>query len=176
VLKVVEAFTSSRTGPFFNARRGSGTSFLAAACLVFFVVAISVVLPPVLRAQTNQQEPDVKVFDLASDPDFKNYQQVLAAYARKHRPRSDNDFCVVGYLTRDGLKSAWVIWQQKQKIILWEGQKDLDLSRRTIDLKTDVVPTENDLHGSTYRETQAWVNKVTSLCERSGVKVDIPRR
>jgi hypothetical protein len=98
-------------------------------------------------------------------------------FARKHRPGAENDFCVEGYTTTDNLKSAWVIWRQGKQIILWEGQKGgLDASRLKIDLRSDVVPSDSDLHGSTYLVTSAWVEKITSACERSGVKVHVPER
>jgi hypothetical protein len=52
----------------------------------------------------------------------------------------------------------------------------LDASRLKIDLRSDVVPSDSDLHGSTYLVTSAWVEKITSACERSGVKVHVPER
>jgi hypothetical protein len=148
-----------------------GCRFLAAVCLTF----ISVALGPSC-AQAGTEEPDFKVFDLAADPDFRDHKQVITEFARKHRPGAENDFCVVGYLTPDNLKSAWVIWRQGAQVILWEGgSAGLDSSRRKINLRSDVVRTENDLHGSTYLVTKAWVQKVTTTCDRSGVKVHIAK-
>jgi hypothetical protein len=175
-LNISESFAPARSTFFPNSARRRESWLPASLLLAFLTLTISVVLPSVLAAQTIPQEAEIKVFDLATAPDFQDYKRVLTGYAHKHNPKSDNDFCVVGYLTADGLKSAWVIWPQKRKIILWEGQNDLDLSRRRLDLKSDVVPTENDLHGSTYLVTKAWVKQITDVCERSGTQVHVPRK
>jgi len=42
-----------------------------------------------------------------------------------------------------------------------------------VHLKTDVVPTENDLHGSTYLVTRKWVNDQQAICKKSGETVQI---
>jgi hypothetical protein len=175
-LIVSESFAPVRPGFFPDSRRRREIRFPAFSLLVFFTLTISIGFPSALAAQTTSPEGELKVFDVSTAPDFQDYKRVLTNYARKHNPKSGNDFCVVGYLTSDDLKSAWVIWQQKRKIILWEGQNDLDLSRRRLDLKSDVVPTENDLHGSTYLVTKAWVKKITDACERSGTQVHVPRK
>ena len=120
--------------------------------------------------------PEIKVFDIKSDPDFRNYKRILTEFVRARRSRVGNDFCVLGYVTSDNLKSAWVIWRQGREIILWEGQDgDLALSRRVINLKSDVVPTDGDVHGSTYLVTKAWVERITTTCDHSGVKVHMGR-
>jgi len=120
------------------------------------------------------QVPDLKPFDIKSDAGFRNYDQVISNYAHEHRPAEENNFCVLGFRTNDNLKSAWIIWHEGRQIILWEGGPDLDSSRRKINLKSDVVATERDLHGSTYLVTQSWVRRVTNGCDRSGVKVIVP--
>ncbi len=121
------------------------------------------------------QEPTLRLFDVSSDPDFRSYKEVVTAFARKHRPRAENTFCVLGFRTGDNMKAAWVVWQQGNRIILWEGG-ELDSSRRKIDLKSDVVATEEALHGSTYLVTQAWVADIKSACDRSGVRVQVHRK
>ena len=121
------------------------------------------------------QEPRLKPFDLTSDTDFRNYEHVVTGYARQHRPKAENTFCVLGFLTDDNLKSAWIIWPEGNQIVLWEGGGELDSSRRKINLKSDVVVTEKDLHGSTYLVTRAWVRNITDTCDRSGAKVRVPK-
>jgi hypothetical protein len=136
------------------------------------IIRLSLVTLAVAFAQEPSQ---LKLFGLTSDADFRNYKQVVTAYARKHRPYAENTFCVLGFQSDDNLKGAWVIWPEGKQIVLWEGG-ELDSSRRKLDLKTDVVATEEDLHGSTYRVTQAWVKEVTALCGRSGVTVRVPKK
>ncbi len=143
--------------------------------LVSIVVVVTVVTTHPLLAQTAAPADDGRAFDFGTDPAFRDYKHVLTQLAHKHRPQAENDFCISGFYTRDNLKSAWVIWRQGRQMILWEGQPDLDDSRRDLHLASDVVPTEDDLHGSTYRVTKAWVEKITAACEQSGVKVHVPR-
>jgi hypothetical protein len=122
------------------------------------------------------QDLDVNSFDVTTDPDFQNYRQVLTTFAAKHRPNAENTFCVLGLLSRDNTKGAWVFWREGNRIIFWEGSPDLDSSRRKLNLKSDVVATVDDLHGSTYRVTQSWVADMTNICDRSGVKVQVPKK
>jgi hypothetical protein len=165
---VVDKYLSKRT-------RQDALGLCAQHLLI--IVALAAVPPLTSYAEPAGRGSEPKGFDLASDPDFRNYRQVVTVFARKHRPGAANDFCIEGYTTSDNLKSAWVIWRQGEQIILWEGQKDgLDASRAKIDLRSDVVPTDVDLHGSTYLVTKAWVEKITSTCDRFGVKVHVPER
>jgi hypothetical protein len=124
-----------------------------------------------LLAQASGQQSETKRFDIAADPAFKNYKQVVTRFAAKHGLGPENHFCIVGLVT-DHTKNAWVLWKEGKEIILWEGQNDLDLSRRVIHLPSDVVPTESDLHSSTYLVTESWVDQLTKACESSGVKMN----
>lgn len=147
--------------------------------LLFAIFAAPVIVtgpllgPRIVLAQSSQQA-EVNVFDVAADPEFKNYKTVVSRFAAKHRPNAVNNFCVIG-MSADHTKNAWVLWREGKQIILWEGGGDLDLSRRIIHLPADVVPTESDLHGSTYLVTQSWVAALTTQCDHSGVKVRVGR-
>ena len=144
-------------------------------CILLVSIVTMATTHPLLRAQTVAPEGDGRAFDFASDPAFRDYKHVLTEFAHKHRPKAGNDFCISGFYTRDNLKSAWVIWRQGRQMILWEGQQNLDDSRRDLHLASDVVPTEDDLRGSTYRVTKAWVKRIRVVCEQSGVKVHVRR-
>jgi hypothetical protein len=151
-------------------RKSNRSIAITTICLISLEIAIGLGFPQPFRAQACQQSPDAKMFNVASDPDFKNYQQVVTRFAKKHRPKAENNFCIIGSST-DNVKNAWVLWREGSQIILWEGGSDLDLSRRIIHLKSDVVPTEGDLHGSTYLVTKSWVDDLSRSCSRLGVKV-----
>jgi hypothetical protein len=129
-------------------------------------------MPLATAPKASQQSADQRTFDIAADPDFSNYRQVMTRFAKEHRPDAANNFCIVGSTT-DDTKSAWVLWREGAQIILWEGGDDLDQSRRIIHLKSDVVRTEGDLHGSTYLVTKAWVKELFQSCDRVGTKVHI---
>lgn len=79
-------------------------------------------------------------------------------------------FCVVGTISEDGAKTAWVHWREGNMLILWEPGDEYQLarSRRKLDLATDVAATEGELNGSTYIVTRTWVNAITSACQRTG--------
>lgn len=141
-------------------------------CTILFAIAFGM---PLARArQAIRQSFDRKTFDVTTDPDFSDYKQVMSRFAKKHRPEVANNFCIVGSVA-DDTKSAWVLWHEGAQIILWEGGDDLDRSRRIIHLKSDVVPTEGDLHGSTYLVTKAWVKDLSQSCDRLGTKVHISK-
>jgi len=113
-------------------------------------------------------------FNIASDMDFKNYQDVIRRFVRKHRLKTSEDFCIVGYIAADNSKLAWVLWDQGKEIILWEpGESDLDLSRRKINLEKDVVDFDIDLHGSTYLVTRLWVDNLVTACSKDGTQLHV---
>jgi hypothetical protein len=45
---------------------------------------------------------------------------------------------------------------------------------RPLDLSVSVVETEDEVNGSTYLVTRAWVDEILTNCERKGVRIDIP--
>ena len=83
-------------------------------------------------------------------------------------------FCAIGYRGAEGAV-AWVHWREAGRLILWLGKGDgsaaadaLVHSNRDLDLNTDVVATESDLAGSTYRVTRAWVATKLEECAQKG--------
>jgi hypothetical protein len=117
---------------------------------------------------------DDVLFDIAQAPDFTNYKPVLVDFLHSKKRKGAQDFCIVGYRHADQSQSAWVIWKQAGKLILWEpGDEPLLNSRRVLDLKRDVVKTEDDLHGSTYLVTRAWVKQIQADCQRAGVRTTV---
>lgn len=147
---------------------------LAITAISMIFLGIAMGLPSARTLYTQAQPLEAKTFDIASDPDFKDYKQVVARFAGQRRPRAENNFCILGS-SGDKVKSAWVLWREGAQIILWEGGGDLSLSRRVIHLPSDVVPSESDLHGSTYLVTRSWVDDLTKSCERLGVQVHISK-
>ena len=147
--------------------------FLTGAAVL--LIALSSVMP---RAATATDQPTAaKTFDISSDTDFRNYETVIRRFIRRHHPEKAHDFCVVGYVAGDGSKLAWVLWRQGRQIILWEGgDAGLEMSRRKLDLRTDVVKSESEINGSTYLVTKAWVDDLSASCDRSGTKLHLGKR
>jgi hypothetical protein len=123
-------------------------------------------------------------FSVLHNPAFSNPEASLERLIARRGTRPKDHVCVVGY--RAALPSgerAWVYWAEARALVLWEPMvaearpgDALLFSRRTLSLDRDVVPTEADLHGSTYRVTKAWVDSVLSDCRTHGERFVIPMR
>lgn len=125
-----------------------------------------------LRLAHGADAPAPTTFRLASDPAFAHYQAPLLAYLRSQHAPHDWQVCIIGEQAADGTRWAWVIWPRGQRMILWGGgASTLIGSRRILDLTADVVASEDQLHGSSYRVTRTWVAQQMSRCRRSGLMV-----
>lgn len=112
-------------------------------------------------------------FKLSSNPDFANYRPALVDYLRSQHYGKATRFCLFGSRD-DGSVTATVIWPDGQQIVDWGGNGSaLADSTSILNLKTDVVATENDLHGSTYLVTRKWVNDQQAICRQNGETVPI---
>jgi hypothetical protein len=134
---------------------------------------IALVLMPLLLAVADDHGAP---FDQRRDPAFGDARKAIARFLASAvpRPRGPQHFCVVGY--NDGeSRRAWVHWREGKALILWEGSADpvhaddaLILSRRQLDLNTDVVPTSADIAGSTYRIDRLWLDRTLADCAARG--------
>jgi hypothetical protein len=118
---------------------------------------------------------EIVTFDVSKDATFANARAMLTDYASMHSKARRNNFCILG-VEDDGVRVAWIVWKQANRIILWEGQ-DLRAinSRRDLDLQKDVVASESQLHGSTYRVTRDWVREIETDCRNRGLQIVAPR-
>lgn len=124
----------------------------------------------------NPPTPEAKpgTFKINEDRQFSSYRSVLIDHLASKRLHGVQDFCILGKLAADGTKSSWILWHQGKTIISWNGEDDpLKWASRKIDLTKDVVSSENDLHGSTFLVTKAWVKHITSQCDQDGIKIKI---
>jgi hypothetical protein len=112
-------------------------------------------------------------FKLSSNPQFDKYRPALVDYLRGEHFGKPTRFCLFGSKDNSGA-IATVIWLDGQRIIDWGGNDStLAESNSVVNLKTDVVPTERDLHGSTYLVTRKWVSEQLVLCKRNGETVRV---
>ena len=108
-------------------------------------------------------------FDLDADPDYRNYRQAVVTYLASRHSRADAHVCVLGERDGGGDRTVTVWWKEGARLIQWEGRESkLATSISNLDLKRDVVASEDDLHGSTYLVTRAWVAGFEARCTRSG--------
>ena len=154
--------------------RAGFNPFRTIAFTILVLIMAGLSLPLFCEDRVAKEPINYRTFDVKTDVDFRNYKDVIRQFVTKQQPETSNDFCIVGYLTDDNSKQAWILWHQGKQIILWESQEtNLDFSRRRINLETDVVETDDDLQGSTYLVTRAWVNSLTNTCNRVGTKLQI---
>jgi hypothetical protein len=119
---------------------------------------------------------ELHTFAVAQDPAFSDSAanlRGLLAPARAARAT----FCLLGVEALDGGRVVWVEWPARHKLFLWEGQDLAETPpRRMLDLRKDVVATDSDLQGSTYKVTKAWVSDIKNACARVGTKISVERR
>lgn len=157
------------------------------ACVVLALLAAVPVTacaasPDAHAAPPQRADAGRATFDTRADPAFGDATTALRALvsATPSAPTGENHFCVVGYRLDGGDTQAWVHWQEANRLILWEGSADpafaadtIRMSRRNLDLATDVVDSEADIAGSTYLVTRAWVAEVMADCTARGTQYAI---
>lgn len=147
----------------------------------FFSLACAFAL---VSVTASAQEEGNRPFDTRSEPHFGDATVPLREFLHEHHTiaTKPQHFCVAGY--RSGTEThAWIHWSEGKRIILWDGfntsegaKTSIARSRRVLDLRKDIVPTEADIAGSTYRMTRAWANQVIADCNARGVKYAIIAR
>ena len=86
-------------------------------------------------------------------------------------------FCAIGYKYGDGEIKVWVHWREGKRLLLWQGNSDLEmrekgliLANRDLLLGKDTVEHKEDIQGSTFLETRAWWEAVAQDCAALGEK------
>jgi hypothetical protein len=122
----------------------------------------------------------VEYFSISNNAGYQYATKTLYQLAAEDESSGENNFCVIGYQSTD-YQVAEIYWKQKDEIISWfpdvatsEDENDLltdriiNLNQTTLDLKKDVVATEQEMNGSTYLVTQDWVDTVLNDCQKFG--------
>ncbi|MES2821037.1 MAG: hypothetical protein V4812_18835 [Pseudomonadota bacterium] len=91
-----------------------------------------------------------------------------------------NHFCVVGYSLASGRKEAVVYWTEKAWLTRWAGSDATEFRSayslahsKTLDLKTDLVETADDINGSSFLTVRSQAEAVVADCEKHGVQYSI---
>ena len=125
-------------------------------------------------------------------PEFRGWRQELQRVADTEGRAPKNHFCLVvqTFTPERGpydLKKpkeesvALVLWREERQVREWAGSDPAGRilsvpGSAVLDLRKDIVPTANDLHGSTFRETGGWLASIRRHCARSGTQVIVTRR
>ena len=129
---------------------------------------------------------------IESAPDFRAWRQELQRTADADGYARANHFCLVvetftperGPYDTKALPQeevAYVRWREEGKLLEWAGS-DADgrilpvPGSGVLDLRTDIVPSVADLHGSTYRQTRGWLASIERHCAQSGTQATIIRK
>jgi hypothetical protein len=115
-------------------------------------------------------------FQVDGDPNFGDPRALLRRFLLDSHVAGakPQHFCVLGRESvRKGVRdrTALIFWREGNKLILWEGQQPpwaLVDSRRLWDLARDVVDTLEQVRGSTYLLTKAWVEEKRHDCAVDG--------
>lgn len=150
-------------------------SFAFSAITIVAVFALGAIAMHVAPHAADMVPAQQTTVDPGSDTAFAEAENVVNSYLTQHSSFSVNHVCVVGF-NHGGDPVAWVLWREGQKAILWEaGENDLSLSRRQLDLRTDIVESEADKQGSTYRETRDWLAALEAECRTRGQQFTIQK-
>lgn len=91
-----------------------------------------------------------------------------------------NNFCVVGYILASGRKQAVVYWAEKEWLTRWAGSDAAEfryayslVHSKTLELKTDLVETADEINGSTYLTVRAQAEAVVADCNKHGIQYAI---
>ena len=123
-------------------------------------------------------------------PGFRCVDALLRRIVDDVHPRTPQRLHLGPVETGDGGAFLRVYWPQQRAILLidWPSTcTDADLqiddlqlgwyrTKARIDLDTDVVPTPDDIHGSTYLVDKPWVDRVIAQCLAGETRVIRPSR
>lgn len=152
-------------------------------CAVFFgaLAKITIASP--------QVEPGSDSMSIERNPQFRCVAallQQIVDYAPSHGPQS----LYISPIEQEGATAlVRVYWPQARAILLidWPAScsgEDMHIddaalgwyrTKARIDLDTEVVPTPEDIAGSTYLVDRPWVDRVVAACRRGHLLVIEPR-
>ena len=138
--------------------------FLATRPLAVCLLLLSVALPGLARAETAWAS-------LKSDPYYTDVRAELLALVNIEGFHAGNNFCVVDQRFDDRSEQAMVYWPTQDWLIEWDqiaGNMDSMVTSNALNLSTDVIPSEDGIHGSGYLTIPGWTQNMIHECNRHG--------
>ncbi|MDB5259939.1 MAG: hypothetical protein JWN37_170 [Candidatus Nomurabacteria bacterium] len=128
---------------------------------------------------SNPETTDFETVNISNNSSFSDLKIYISNLIHENKMgKKDNSFCIIGYRKKEGkdLDHAFIYWSAKKEIIYWGGETETlgTLPRDTTHLDTD-IGTPEEIYGSTYMVTQDWVDSILNDCEKSGLKLTIPK-
>ena len=105
---------------------------------------------------------------------FPQSEKVLKTLVEEKANVTTNYLCVSPIKKIGKDEFAGVYWKEKRQLILWEPfdakrwKKALLYSRQVLDIDKDVVPTAEDIKGSTYLVGEDWACRAIGDCLKNG--------
>ena len=148
------------------------------------IYAFSSILIAALCCFTAQSSTSDSV---VSKPDLAGKVATLQEYVSRCGRNQINTFYIANLRNDDGKKYWYAYWREGQSILLFEHFAPVDpgsggyisyewLDRKArIDLRTEVVPTKEEIGGSSFLEDKPWVDRIVSGCIARGQRYVIKR-
>jgi hypothetical protein len=130
----------------------------------------------VCAAEAARSSPGHSPF--ASAAEYEEKLAALAGFLRYHGKRKSNTFHVARLAQdpkqSDSDETLYAYWPEGRAILILShfapGTERDDYAwaaaKAVIDLRTDVVPTDDDVGGSTYLVSKPWVDHIVAGCLR----------
>lgn len=173
---------------------------LALAFALTAAVPATAAEPAAPAAAASQPSPYPAVDRAFSKPDARRVpsRTTLRAFLTEmQQTQQVNTFCFVQQSFKSrapgqkGESVVWMIWHEGMTIqdvnTIQQGQRyqpdpalddatrgrSMASSSGIVNLKTDIVPTDDDIRGSTFLVSRPWVDHKLAQCRRVGVQVRI---
>jgi hypothetical protein len=144
---------------------------------------LTALIPSLAQAQTmNQYHP------FASQEEYADKVGALNVFVARFGRKRINRIFVAKIQSEDGEESLYGYWKEDNSILLLyhfsyiDDNEDNDsyyywlYSKASIDLETEVVPTEEDINGSTYLVDKPWVDRIVKACLTKGRRLVIHKK
>lgn len=137
----------------------------SALSFMFFIGAVA--------AQNPQTTP------VHSHPNFAGIVATLKELAAREGRTRRNTFFIADVWREDGRDYSYAYWKEDKSIIILQlplekesASYDWLYGKARVDLETDVVPTQEDIGGSSFLVDREWVNKILKECA-GGFKLSV---
>jgi hypothetical protein len=105
----------------------------------------------------------------------------LKGFVARYAKQRINTFYIAQTKDDEGKEYLYAYWKEDRSILLLEHfnflGKNTDFewlyNKARVDLRRDVVPTKEDIHGSTFLVDRPWVNRIINACTKKGKKLVI---
>ncbi len=114
-----------------------------------------------------------------SHPNFSGIIATLKELVAREGKVRRHTFFIADVRQEDGREYSYAYWKEDKSIIILHLPLEKEgasyewlYGKARVDLETDVVPTQEDIGGSSFLVDRAWVNKILKECA-GGFKLSV---